>query len=105
MEEGPQWFTALGTVDSAGTRLLSVAGDCARPGVYEIEWGITARGGARRWSAHGRPRGPGRWARPGSACRSRRDARRRIAFEDLPCNGAFTVFDATRDLLDIVRDT
>jgi len=41
MEEGAQWFRRMGTPDSAGARLLSVAGDCDRPGVYEVEWGIT----------------------------------------------------------------
>ena len=41
IEEGAEWFRRMGTPDSAGTRLLSVAGDCDRPGVYEIEWGIT----------------------------------------------------------------
>lgn len=32
------------------------------------------------------------------------DGRRRIAYEDIPCNGAVTVFNASRDLLDIARD-
>ena len=41
IEEGAEWFRRMGTPDSAGTRLLSVAGDCDRPGVYEVEWGIT----------------------------------------------------------------
>ena len=39
----------------------------------------------------------------GECVSARRDAQRRIAFEDLPCNGAFTIFDSTRDLLGIVR--
>ncbi len=32
------------------------------------------------------------------------ESTRRIAFEDLGCNGAFTVFDSSRDLLGIVRE-
>ncbi|PRC53027.1 NADP oxidoreductase, partial [Mycobacterium sp. ITM-2017-0098] len=32
------------------------------------------------------------------------DGQRRIAYEDIPCNGAVTIFDATRDLLECVRD-
>jgi [NiFe] hydrogenase diaphorase moiety large subunit len=31
----------IGTEESAGTKLLSISGDCAQPGVYEIEWGMT----------------------------------------------------------------
>jgi len=32
------------------------------------------------------------------------DGRRRIAYEDIPCNGAVTISDSTRDLLDCVKD-
>jgi [NiFe] hydrogenase diaphorase moiety large subunit len=32
-----------------------------------------------------------------------RHGHRRLAYEDLGCNGAFTVFDASRDLVDIAR--
>ncbi|PRC62329.1 NADP oxidoreductase, partial [Mycobacterium sp. ITM-2017-0098] len=39
--EGAEWFRSMGTADSAGTRLLSVAGDCRAPGVYEVQWGVT----------------------------------------------------------------
>jgi [NiFe] hydrogenase diaphorase moiety large subunit len=39
--EGATWFKALGTAQSAGTKLLSVSGDCSRPGVYEVEYGLT----------------------------------------------------------------
>ena len=38
---GAAWFRAHGTAHSPGTRLLSVAGDVARPGLYEVPWGIT----------------------------------------------------------------
>ena len=41
LEEGPEWFSRMGTEDSAGTRLLSVAGDCALPGVHEVAWGTS----------------------------------------------------------------
>ena len=41
MEKGADWFVKHGTRDSTGTKLLSVSGDCERPGVYEVEYGIT----------------------------------------------------------------
>ncbi len=93
----------MGTPDSAGARLLSVAGDCDRPGVYEVEWGITldevltmvGAQDARAVQISG----------PSGECLSvEADGRRRIAYEDIPCNGAVTIFDATRDLLDCVKD-
>ena len=92
-----------GHPDSAGTRLLSVAGDCDRPGVYEVEWGITldevltmvGAQDARAVQISG----------PSGECLSvAADGRRRIAYEDIPCNGAVTIFNTTRDLLDCVKD-
>jgi [NiFe] hydrogenase diaphorase moiety large subunit len=101
--EGAEWFSSMGTGDSAGTRLLSVAGDCTAPGVYEVEWGITlddvldmvGAPDARAVQISG----------PSGECVAVAvDGRRRIAYEDIPCNGAVTVFDASRDLLEYVRD-
>ncbi|WP_333891584.1 NAD(P)H-dependent oxidoreductase subunit E [Mycolicibacterium gadium] len=103
MEEGAEWFRRMGTPDSAGARLLSVAGDCNRPGVYEVEWGITldevltmvGAADARAVQISG----------PSGECVSvTADGRRRIAYEDIPCNGAVTIFNSTRDLLDCVKD-
>jgi [NiFe] hydrogenase diaphorase moiety large subunit len=31
-----EWFFAMGTEGSHGTKLFSVSGDCARPGIYEF---------------------------------------------------------------------
>lgn len=33
--EGGAWFASRGTAESKGTKLLSVSGDCERPGIYE----------------------------------------------------------------------
>jgi len=103
IEEGADWFRALGTPDSTGTRLLSVAGDCTRPGIYEVEWGITlnevlALVGARNARAV-------QISGPSGECVSvAKDGERKLAYEDLGCNGAFTIFNDKRDLLGIVRD-
>ncbi|HET6787569.1 MAG TPA: NAD(P)H-dependent oxidoreductase subunit E, partial [Aquabacterium sp.] len=37
--QGADWFKAQGTASSSGTRLLSVSGDVAQPGIYEAPWG------------------------------------------------------------------
>ena len=41
--KGADWFKAFGTAESAGPKLVSVSGHVGRPGVYEIEPGITLR--------------------------------------------------------------
>jgi [NiFe] hydrogenase diaphorase moiety large subunit len=40
MEMGVDKYLTIGTKATPGTKLLSVSGDCKKPGVYEIEWGM-----------------------------------------------------------------
>ena len=40
VELGADAMRRLGTPDSPGTKLISVSGDCAKPGIYDIEWGL-----------------------------------------------------------------
>jgi len=39
IEKGASWFSSIGTARSAGTKVFSVSGDVARPGVYELPMG------------------------------------------------------------------
>jgi NADH:ubiquinone oxidoreductase subunit F (NADH-binding) len=43
VRHGADSFRALGTADTPGTILATLCGDVARPGVYEVEAGITLR--------------------------------------------------------------
>ncbi|MCF6167128.1 NAD(P)H-dependent oxidoreductase subunit E [Lutibacter sp.] len=101
-EKGGKWYGAMGTKDSTGTRLLSVSGDCERPGIYEIEWGITLGEvlkmvGAKNAKAV-------QVSGPSGECVSAKLAENRIiCYSDLSCNGSFMIFDETRDILDIVE--
>jgi [NiFe] hydrogenase diaphorase moiety large subunit len=103
MERGAGWFAAMGTSESKGTRLLSVSGDCAAPGIYEVEWGITLREVLEMIGADD-PRAVQISGPSGEMVSASADADRRIAFEDISCGGSFMVFNAQRDLLDVVRD-
>jgi NADH-quinone oxidoreductase subunit F len=40
---GPRWYNALGTPESAGTKLFAVSGSVVRPGVYEVPFGVPLR--------------------------------------------------------------
>lgn len=98
IECGADWFAAIGTKDSTGTKLLSVAGDCDAPGVYEVEYGITLEallemvGGE---NAQGVQIGG-----PSGQCVAPKDFGRSICFEDLPTGGSTIVFGPERDLLE-----
>ena len=99
---GGDWYRATGTAKSAGTKILSVAGDCARPGIYEYPFGTPVRQvledcGAENTLAV-------QISGPSGVCIDASEFDRRIAFEDLPTAGAFTVFDQTRDMFEVARN-
>ncbi|MFA5528735.1 MAG: NAD(P)H-dependent oxidoreductase subunit E [Peptostreptococcales bacterium] len=41
LKDGSQVFTSIGTPDSPGSKVISISGKVARPGVYEIPFGLT----------------------------------------------------------------
>ncbi|MBN2289429.1 MAG: NAD(P)H-dependent oxidoreductase subunit E, partial [Candidatus Glassbacteria bacterium] len=43
VEKGGAWFTSFGNSPSSGTKLLSISGDCEKPGVYELPMGMPVR--------------------------------------------------------------
>jgi [NiFe] hydrogenase diaphorase moiety large subunit len=103
MLNGPDWFKAIGTPESAGTKLLSVAGDCGKPGVYEVEFGTTIREVLELVEAKSVQ--AVQIGGPSGACINPEMFDHRIAFEDLSTGGAFVIFGKDRDLLkDVVTN-
>ena len=101
-ERGSAVFAALGTPQSTGSKLISVSGDCQRPGIYEVPFGVTVRQiliacGAE--DAHAV-----QVSGPSGTCISFREFDRCIAFEDLPTAGAFMVFSRERDMFEVARN-
>ena len=102
LERGGAWFAALGTAQSAGTKLISVSGDCERPGTYEYPFGtdirqILADCGAREPHAV-------QVGGPSGTCVSWQEFDRSIAFEDVPTAGAFMAFSRERDMFEVARN-
>jgi [NiFe] hydrogenase diaphorase moiety large subunit len=98
---GGAWWAAIGTADSTGTKLHSVSGDCARPGIYELPFGGTVRellelAGAQRTQAV-------QVGGPSGTCLATGEFDRRFGFGDLPTTGSLMVFDETRDLFETAR--
>ncbi|HEX6734435.1 MAG TPA: NAD(P)H-dependent oxidoreductase subunit E, partial [Azonexus sp.] len=85
---GGDWYAAIGTKHSAGTKILSVSGDCARPGLYEYPFGVSVRQvledcGATETQAV-------QVSGPSGICVAPAEFERIIGFEDIPTAGAFT---------------
>ena len=103
IERGGEWYRNFGTSASTGTKVLSVSGDCSRPGIYEVEWGITvqellAMVGAVNTQAL-------QIGGPSGVLISAEDAgHKSICYSHLATGGAVMIFDKTRNLIrDVVR--
>ncbi len=100
-QHGSAWWTAQGTAHSSGTRLHSVSGDCARPGIYEYPLGVSVAQALHDCGAHGTQ--AVQVGGPSGHCIAAAEFDRRLCFEDLPSAGAFTVFDHTRDMFEVAH--
>jgi [NiFe] hydrogenase diaphorase moiety large subunit len=99
---GGDWWSRIGTPQSTGTKIHSVSGDCARPGIYEYPFGtrigrILEDCGAVDTQAV-------QVGGPSGVCLSAFEFNRRIGFEDVPTAGAFMVFDRSRDMFTVARN-
>ena len=100
MVKGPEWFKAIGTRESAGTKLLSISGDCKHPGIYEVEWGVTIR---EILEMAGSPSVQAvQVGGPSGICINPTQFHRSIAFEDLATGGSMIIVGKQRNLLNDV---
>ena len=99
---GGKWFGKMGTWQSSGSKILSISGDCARPGIYEYPFGTSVQeilddcGVDEAYAVQ--------VGGPSGVLISWKELDRRISFEDLPTAGAFTIFKRGRDILKAVRN-
>ncbi len=94
---GGDWFKSMGTKESAGTKLLSISGDCRHPGVYEVEWGLTVNdilelAGASSVQAV-------QIGGPSGTCINPTQFYRTLGFEDLATGGSIIIIGKHRNLL------
>ncbi len=102
MIAGAAGFSATGTSQSSGTKLLSIAGDCARPGIYEYPFGVNITQILEDCGAHNVQA-----VQAGGAsgmCLAPYEFNRRISFENVPTAGSFMIFDISRDMFEVARN-
>jgi [NiFe] hydrogenase diaphorase moiety large subunit len=99
---GADWFRSAGTEQSAGTKLLSICGDCQRPGIYEYPFGVSIRQILNDCGAIDSQAVQVAGAAGFTIAADEFD--RLIAFEDVSTGGSFMVFDQSRNLLDMVQN-
>ncbi len=99
LEMGAAWFAEIGLSGNTGTKLLSIAGDCKLPGVYEFPFGIKVNDMLKEVGADdaqavliGGPSGQ---------IIGSNDYNRSISYDDLATGGAVVVFGPERDIIEI----
>ena len=97
--KGSAWFRSMGTERSKGTKVFSVSGDIAAPGVYELELGTSlAELVLKVASAR-----DVKMVQVGGACGRIVPAEQLdtpLAYESILGSGAIMVFNRTRDVVD-----
>jgi len=101
---GAEWFGKMGTEKSKGTKVFSVSGDVAKPGVYELVLGSPLRELVEKLAKAEKVKTVQIGGATGRIIPyAMIDAS--LSFESVLGAGAITVFDESRDIIDIVGKT
>jgi len=97
---GSAWFNTHGSDKSDGTKILSVSGDCATPGVYEYPFGVSIQRilddcGAEDVQAV-------QVGGPSGTLIGPDEFERKLGFEDLATGGSFMIYGKDSDLLAVL---
>jgi len=96
------WFKNHGTDKSTGSKLFSVSGDCEKPGVYELPWGITINELLEIVSARNT-----KAVQVGGAsgtCIPKSQFDRKFGYEDIPTGGSVIIFNESRNMLHVLKN-
>ena len=100
--KGGSWFKNHGTDKSTGSKLFSVSGDCEKPGVYELPWGITINELLEIVSARNT-----KAVQVGGAsgtCIPKSQFDRKFGYEDIPTGGSVIIFNESRNMLHVLKN-
>jgi [NiFe] hydrogenase diaphorase moiety large subunit len=101
LEEGPGWFAQLGSQGSPGTKLLSISGDCHRPGVYEVPFGIALSEVLEMCGAE--DAAAVQIGGPSGQMVGADEFSKTICYDDLATGGSMMVFNKDRSVLKVAR--
>jgi len=102
-EYGAEHFKALGTTDSRGSKVFSVSGDTPKPGIYELELGMTVERFVEEFGD-----GDTKAVQVGGAsgfCVPRKKFRDTIiGFEGVPTGGSMKLFNSSRSMYNVLHN-
>ncbi len=100
--KGGEWFKKYGTDKSTGSKLFSVSGDCEKPGVYELPWGISINELLEVVDA--KDTKAVQIGGASGACIPKSQFDRILAFEDAATGGSIIIFNENRSMLSVLKN-
>jgi [NiFe] hydrogenase diaphorase moiety large subunit len=100
---GPVQYRKLGTLDSRGSKVFSVSGDCPKPGIYELELGMPLTQFVDEFGD-----GDTKAVQVGGAsgfCVPRKKFKETIiGFEGVPTGGSMMIFNSSRSMYNVLHN-
>lgn len=100
--KGAEWFKEHGTEKSTGTKLFSISGDCKKPGVYELPFGISVADLLK--AVGGEDAKAVQIGGASGVCIPKDQFDRIIGYEGIPSGGSVIVFGHDRDMLKVAKN-
>lgn len=102
LAKGSEWYNSAGTENSKGYKLFSISGDCNKPGVFELAWGMSLNDIVELVDAKD-PKAIQIGGYSGQLV-PKKDFDRVLSYEDLATGGSVIIFDKSRNLYDIAEN-
>ncbi len=102
ISHGVAEFKKYGTQQSCGTKLFSISGDCAKPGVYEVDLGIKINELLDMVGATNTKAVQIGGASGATACEKEFD--REVCFEGFPPGGSIIIFNKSRNMARVLKN-
>ncbi len=100
---GAKYFQDMGTTDSRGSKVFSVSGDTPKPGIYELELGMTVERFVEEFGD-----GDAKAVQVGGAagfCVPRKKFKETIiGFEGVPTGGSMKLFNSSRSMYNVLHN-
>lgn len=100
---GPKYFKEMGTHDSRGSKVFSVSGDTPKPGIYELELGMSVGRFVEEFG-DGDTKAVQVGGASGFCVPRKKFAETIIGFEGVPTGGSMKLFNSSRSMYNLLNN-
>jgi len=103
IKHGPESYSQLGTKDSRGSKVFSVSGDTPKPGIYELELGMSVQEFVNEFG-DGDTKAVQVGGASGFCVPRKKFPYTVIGFEGVPTGGSMKLFNSSRSMYNVLRN-